>query len=172
MSHPSWVCGLKHRLYDGTGIDVTSHPSWVCGLKPLWITQSEGHSPSHPSWVCGLKQGDWYWWYWTYRHTLRGCVDWNLFGLSQMVEKIQSHPSWVCGLKLVKKLLGGFTRTSHPSWVCGLKPIIILFFCYKIFVTPFVGVWIETYPVVNVIRHHIVTPFVGVWIETPIWCSK
>ena len=33
-------------------------------------------------------------------------------------------------------------------------------------VTPFVGVWIETY-LVNVIRYgRSVTPFVGVWIET------
>ena len=23
LSHPTWVRGLKHRLYDGTGIDVS-----------------------------------------------------------------------------------------------------------------------------------------------------
>ena len=33
-------------------------------------------------------------------------------------------------------------------------------------VTPFVGVWIETYNVEDVSTAEKVTPFVGVWIET------
>ena len=33
-------------------------------------------------------------------------------------------------------------------------------------VTPFVGVWIETYKVSREILTDAVTPFVGVWIET------
>ena len=32
-SHPSWVRGLKLRLYPCPAHDVTSHPSWVRGLK-------------------------------------------------------------------------------------------------------------------------------------------
>ena len=33
---------------------------------------------------------------------------------------------------------------SHPSWVCGLKHKKIWIFTEGIYVTPFVGVWIET----------------------------
>ena len=33
-------------------------------------------------------------------------------------------------------------------------------------VTPFVGVWIETSPLLSLMRIGCVTPFVGVWIET------
>ena len=33
-------------------------------------------------------------------------------------------------------------------------------------VTPFVGVWIETFVTVIMEYHRFVTPFVGVWIET------
>ena len=36
----------------------------------------------------------------------------------------------------------------------------------KIFVTPFVGVWIETHTEPNFCISPTVTPFVGVWIET------
>ena len=54
-----------------------------------------------------------------------------------------SHPSWVCGLKQSIVAIERAKATSHPSWVCGLKlhgggggGVD--------FVTPFVGVWIET----------------------------
>ena len=33
---------------------------------------------------------------------------------------------------------------SHPSWVCGLKLLLFKVLLVQI-VTPFVGVWIETY---------------------------
>ena len=32
---------------------------------------------SHPAWVCGLKQSGQPAVFCTFRHTLRGCVDWN-----------------------------------------------------------------------------------------------
>ena len=100
-SHPAWVCGLKRLLSVWCHADHPSHPAWVCGLKltrwPLnsvlkvtpcvgvWIETSNAKKNceirmSHPAWVCGLKL--------TpvilslmiaARHTLRGCVDWNLF---------------------------------------------------------------------------------------------
>ena len=54
---------------------------------------------------------------------------------------------------------------SHPAWVCGLKPLkredIML-----LFVTPCVGVWIETYWEMISDLENGVTPCVGVWIET------
>ena len=34
-----------------------------------------------------------------YRHTLRGCVDWNTELIAQGAANIMSHPAWVCGLK-------------------------------------------------------------------------
>ena len=33
--------------------------------------------------------------------------------------------------------------TSHPLWVCGLKFYLVYSFCHHLFVTPFMGVWIE-----------------------------
>ena len=55
---------------------------------------------------------------------------------------------------------------SHPSWVCGLKLGDFLWLIGVKFVTPFVGVWIETkiWKMTNYLL--MVTPFVGVWIET------
>ena len=79
QSHPSWVCGLKQRMFVddveeqgvtpfvGVWIETVivqpmdnggkaSHPSWVCGLKPLSEVVRFTEDRSHPSWVCGLKQ--------------------------------------------------------------------------------------------------------------------
>ena len=55
--------------------------------------------------------------------------------------------------------------TSLPMWECGLKQTYA-FGLKRSFVTPHVGVWIETN--VNYLISHIdnVTPHVGVWIET------
>ena len=121
VSHPSWVCGLKHSWTSWRSRTMTSHPSWVCGLKLVWQAVDDVALLSHPSWVCGLKL----------RHRQRG-------DSSQV-----SHPSWVCGLKqLIEQLdtmstsvtpfvgvwiettLNGvysYKAESHPSWVCGLK---------------------------------------------------
>ena len=75
---------------------------------------------------------------------------------------------------------------SHPTWVCGLKLLSVLF-RIRLFVTPYVGVWIETIKEENdfvKLKSHPtwvcglkhphqmsrlfqkVTPYVGVWIET------
>ena len=143
-------------------------------------------------------------------HTLRGCVDWNWIKLMATLAQCTSHPSWVCGLKHNGEGGSGDGDGSHPSWVCGLKHnllgiILINFGSHTLrgcvdwnilhlllpcpcWVTPFVGVWIETYPQnhkVNEPASHtlrgcvdwnrlqlpspgilLVTPFVGVWIET------
>ena len=82
-------------------------------------------------------------------HTLRGCVDWNLTVQREQVADIKSHPSWVCGLK--RKWYVGTTQTD---------------------VTPFVGVWIETTPILIERSRYLVTPFVGVWIETSLDISE
>ena len=142
-SHPSWVCGLKPWL-GFIFINVyLSHPSWVCGLKPLervvgnslevtpfvgvWI---ETYSETSP---CFCLR----------RHTLRGCVDWNLRWIVL-----------VCN-RLVTPFVGVWIETYD---IDGYDD--------ELQVTPFVGVWIETWewwPFFFCIN---VTPFVGVWIET------
>ena len=55
---------------------------------------------------------------------------------------------------------------SHPTWVCGLKHITNSHSVFVIRVTPYVGVWIETFPrwLLQILPY--VTPYVGVWIET------
>ena len=79
---------------------------------------------------------------------------------------MQSHPSWVCGLKRNPHCLNIGQQQSHPSWVCGLKLLRLLQRNGRIYVTSFVGVWIETYQQQQQTHHHTVTSFVGVWIET------
>ena len=81
-------------------------------------------------------------------------------------EEYLSHPSWVCGLKLLAHLFLLLLFVSHPSWVCGLK-LAYQKICNDHYqVTPFVGVWIETFPSGETPDKPYVTPFVGVWIET------
>ena len=53
MSHPTWVCGLKHKKAQKASMRVKSHPTWVCGLKLFGAVATAEIT----------------------RHTLRGCVD-------------------------------------------------------------------------------------------------
>ena len=100
VSHPVWVCGLKlegnnydfdtlcHTLRgcvdwntsdnDTVSYELKSHPSWVCGLKHCHGSDGNILSVSHPSWVCGLKLDVCCSTVDSCRHTLRGCVDWNI----------------------------------------------------------------------------------------------
>ena len=55
---------------------------------------------------------------------------------------------------------------SHPSRVCGLKLFLPPVLRLLTFVTPFAGVWIETFPFSGIPALNKVTPFAGVWIET------
>ena len=77
LSHPVWVCGLKH-LDKAIGYsDKASHPVWVCGLK-LKMLDKIDQTLSHTLYGCVD---------WNFidgklanrliRHTLYGCVDWN-----------------------------------------------------------------------------------------------
>ena len=78
MSHPAWVCGLKHLLQIGTLVRVC-HTLRGC---VDWNRIS--------SLRCILPS----------RHTLRGCVDWNTDLATEISKADMSHPAWVCGLKL------------------------------------------------------------------------
>ena len=101
---------------------------------------------SHPSWVCGLK------------HSI--FIEGNT--------SVRSHPSWVCGLKPVSPITRLTVGMSHPSWVCGLKLVVFLCGWLRQSVTPFVGVWIETWTISSSCMKIRVTSFVCVWIETPL----
>ena len=66
--------GLNLLIYNML-LDIESHPTWVCGLKHKEAMTEQERKESHPTWVCGLKltciqqEGL------IIRHTLRGCVD-------------------------------------------------------------------------------------------------
>ena len=55
---------------------------------------------------------------------------------------------------------------SHPVWVCGLKLKQDTKYNHDFYVTPCMGVWIETS--LNNLEKYLrkVTPCMGVWIET------
>ena len=142
-----------------------SHPSWVCGLKPRAQYGDE-------SAVCHTLRGcvDWnlYCGTTTYEnicHTLRGCVDWNKIFPQALKRYEMSHPSWVCGLKLVLQLVVSLALLSHPSWVCGLKRYDNDH-CKSCDSHTLRGCvdWNDLIGIKEQIRG--VTPFVGVWIET------
>ena len=60
-----------------------------------------------------------------------------------MLLDIESHPAWVCGLKHLPSSHSLSQKMSHPAWVCGLKLSMDAIRSF-IYVTPCVGVWIET----------------------------
>ena len=64
--------------------------------------------------------------------------------LAELVKSKDSHPAWVCGLKHGNAGGGTGWEWSHPAWVCGLKQITRSVGQLVKFVTPCVGVWIET----------------------------
>ena len=79
---------------------------------------------------------------------------------------MQSHPVWVCGLKLKQRLIEAKKNKSHPVWVCGLKHHLDYHNGKGEYVTPCMGVWIETQKLSMLILPQVVTPCMGVWIET------
>ncbi len=143
MSHPAWVCGLKHYMADWQQwllchtlrgcVDwnmmvlshilkrVKSHPAWVCGLK-LSVAFTITLSP-----FCHTLRGCVDWnraWYspvneWG-SHTLRGCVDWNRRIWIKLKKKVVTP---CVGVWIETILLHANTTEagSHPAWVCGLK---------------------------------------------------
>ena len=144
-SHPSWVCGLKLLINGLVTVKLQSHPSWVCGLKPLDSAKLIKILLSHPSWVCGLKLISVDFVQKSVCHTLRGCVDWNSWG-NQSKLVCSSHTLRGCvDWNPLGNAKGTPSVESHPSWVCGLKHFINDCVDRLQDVTPFVGVWIETF---------------------------
>ena len=129
-SHPAWVCGLKqasnHQLFS-LG---QSHPAWVCGLKHFWITFFIPFELSHPAWVCGLKPATNKLRKMLSSHTLRGCVDWNVFKSKIAPGNSVSHPAWVCGLKPVWWVLSHRTYSHTLRGCVDWNYFLVLFRSY------------------------------------------
>ena len=99
MSHPVWVCGLKHFKCRDYGKCHLSHPVWVCGLKRLIVWSEIYHYDVTPC------MGVWI----------------ETKSLARLAAKFKSHPVWVCGLKHYRTRKTSLYYRSHPVWVCGLK---------------------------------------------------
>ena len=165
QSHPSWVCGLKLALHLVRLDDVVSHPSWVCGLKQTKLL-CRRRVPNVTPFV-----GVWIETPYLVRLSPESTVTpfvgvWIETDKGYKYEARRvSHPSWVCGLKQSStfpfRCLEGHTLRGCVDW--NIKNGNL----GKVeYVTPFVGVWIETLSPYGWYNVRKVTPFVGVWIET------
>ena len=172
LSHPSWVCGLKPSWPWPviTALNVTPFVGvWIetCALRSS--SEISDVTPFVGVWIetAGLSAMR----HWLQGHTLRGCVDWNKYWLAVArhtsvtpfvgvwIETVSWHQS---GRRSRRHTLRGcvdwnFSEyriigvhlSSHPSWVCGLKHQWVERTAKRHSVTPFVGVWIETWPSVS-----------------------
>ena len=87
------------------------------------------------------------WFQFVYSHSLRGSVDWNDPSRRDAIYQSASLPSWECGLKFYIYLAVISYFWSLPSWECGLKYVNNESDWGQNKVTPFVGVWIEMFPI-------------------------
>ena len=145
MSHPAWVCGLKRSFICKTqSVDKshtlrgcvdwnhrTVHLEKIYHVTPcvgVWIETClviKGHhscmvTPCVGVWIetsgmTVLRLAAW-------RHTLRGCVDWNCLIFAH-IELILSHTlrgcvDWNPHVPVFRTI-----EQSHPAWVCGLKQL-------------------------------------------------
>ena len=134
--------GLNLLIYNML-LDIESHPTWVCGLKQFW----------------GLL------FFFIFRHTLRGCVDWNItdqflhfstdvtpyVGVwieteSQFAKMIGSKCHTLRGCVDWNQLLLWHSRrtSGHTLRGCVDWNRHCLTMTWDNAVTPYVGVWIET----------------------------
>ena len=166
MSHPAWVCGLKlSKVLDIILSEVT--PCVGVWIETSILILLHLRMMSHPAWVCGLKLRCGRIWSSAFRHTLRGCVDWNnVIGKRKCGEWIVTPcvGVWIETLRLPMVYTMSRSHTlrgcvdwniigiidwwtsdlSHPAWVCGLKLNRYVLIKQVTDVTPCVGVWIET----------------------------
>ena len=129
-SLPLWKCGLKWRRgsFSAQTTEVTS-------LVEVWIEML--HFWSEALWMA--------------RHFPCGSVDWNIWTIKCLLNRIvtslvevwieiwvwlhnnmpgSSLPLWKCGLKSLTTLNRTGCRSSLPLWKCGLKSQHILFLPY------------------------------------------
>ena len=142
MSHPAWVCGLKH-LKNALNLKQIGHTLRGCvdwNIICFNIIRTDN--------IC---------------HTLRGCVDWNAGILSWKKGTMRSHPAWVCGLKPARRMRAQQRSCVTPCVGVWIETVAKWLNDDVLNVTPCVGVWIET-PSTTWRRYlHMVTPCVGVY---------
>ena len=142
-SHPTRVCGLKREAiaqlcclgvtpYTGVWIETLyQHLFW----SPLTVTPYTG------VWIETFNAG----FKWLFNLVTPYTGVWiETTGLEDWEIRIKSHPTRVCGLKLLRFKLFYRCHRSHPTRVCGLKLMRNLK-KFLIKVTPYTGVWIETF---------------------------
>ena len=164
-SHPVWVCGLKPCSFLFRSFLIESHPVWVCGLKHD-VTQYSRTVQSHTLYGCV----DWNKIPLTPTrvfvcHTLYGCVDWNdTFGrrnVERWGHTLYGCVDWNIQTKACRLLLYSHTLYGCVDWnrllayqkICNDRHTLygcvdwnlpeVKFTCSS-WVTPCMGVWIET----------------------------
>ena len=81
--------------------------------------------------------------------TLYRYVDWNQEGLEGMQKKISR------------------TLYRYVDW-----NLLKYFEGWGTFVVPYIGTWIETFNVTDLIKNTCVVPYIGTWIETAVWRAE
>ena len=115
-------------------------------IETASIAANASVQESHPAWVCGLKLLLLLLLSVSYRHTLRGCVDWNNYSQLYFLEPrvtpcvgvwIETYSEHIANVQKGHTLRGCVDWNSlwtmisltcvasHPAWVCGLKLINI-----------------------------------------------
>ena len=184
MSHPTWVCGLKHTRhfllqqrqqvtpYVGVWIETSldnvhlSHEE-VTPYVGVWIETIIYYCLifyhlSHPTWVCGLKQME------VFINQLLNVTPYVGVWIEtacNMIRKTRCSVTPYVGVwieTLVGKEVIGL-GLSHPTWVCGLKLPKAIAARSESLVTPYVGVWIETSMAQYSAISKMVTPCVGIY---------
>ena len=117
-----WECGLKQ--FAGGEAD---HPVGVTPYVGVWIetidvSGNDILTKSLLMWECGLK-------------LKRNAIS---------PHTCKSLLMWECGLKPVQSCRYSAVVRSLLMWECGLKLDLIVLFGNRQYVTPYVGVWIET----------------------------
>ena len=104
-SHPAWVCGLKHFVFNFIKKAISVTPCVGVWIETMPVLMINIIRPSHPAWGCGLKLLIRLWL--VLRRQVTPCVGVWIETLRKVAIswKTKSHPAWVCGLKR--------TRTYH-----------------------------------------------------------
>ncbi len=115
-----WIETFVTLTYDEEHLVTPCMGVWIETAVVIWLKY---FITSHPVWVCGLKLISSTSVRVTFRHTLYGCVDWNLISKKES-ELGESHTLYGCvDWNLISKKESELGEKSHPVWVCGLKQI-------------------------------------------------
>ena len=168
LSHPTWVRGLKRtntRIYKQLQQVAPYVGAWIETCMFFLCARRFGVAPYVGAWIETVAislqnvifSG----------RTLRGCVDWNCIGKRSVPRLwvapyvgawIETTMSRIISGRAISRTLRGCVDwnmlpetsvvdlKSHPTWVRGLK--LTLVSCKSVggYVAPYVGAWIETYP--------------------------